>query len=127
MKKEKKTKILVWTVGHDPFVMGGAVNYVLKTKVEATGPHKLGKGYKGYLVTAPNGKTFVAEAETGAFVGPTLESVAKDIAAADKAVMEQQIADAKVFFNDDWHQRAEATPEEFWTKLKCLKGQHGIN
>ena len=121
MKSLTVSDKLVWTRGHDPFVTGGAVDYVLKTTVPVKGPYTLENGYKGYLVTAPNGKTFVAEALTGAFVGPTLESVRADIKQAKPYVMKQQIKEALQFYNDEWRQRAEAKPEAFWSKLGCLK------
>lgn len=106
----------VWTYGHRPFVMGGSVNYVLGCDVPADGPHALGDGYYGYLITAPNGQTFVAEAETGALVGPTLKAVRQDIKEADKAVIERQLETAR-----EKKKEIEVKDAEFfWTAMKCI-------
>lgn len=88
-------KIKVWTEAYRPFVMGGRVRYPVMAEVEATGPHALGKGYFGYLITAPDGSTLVAESETGALVGPTLEEVKADIKSATKQIMKEQIEHAR--------------------------------
>ena len=78
-----------------PFVMGGPVNRFIKCDVEAQGPHDLGGGYEGYVVTSPDGKTtFVAEATTGAIVGGSLKMVRDDIAVADPQAMAEQVAQA---------------------------------
>jgi hypothetical protein len=101
--------------------MGGSVNYVLACDLECTGPHKLGKGYEGYLATAPNGKTFVGEATTGAIVGDTLESVRADIKAAKPAVMREQVKNAA----DEMKRAREQMSLEvkdtafFWSALRC--------
>lgn len=111
----------LWTYGHRPFMMGGSVNYVLACDVECTGPHKLGKGYEGYLATAPNGKTFVGEATTGAIVGDTLENVRADIESAKPAVMRKQVKNAA----DEVKRAREQMSFEvkdaafFWSALRC--------
>ena len=106
----------VWTLEYVPFVMGGSVWQPIYCDIEIQGTYDLGKGYKGHLVVAPNGKTFVAESETGAFVGPTIDAVRKDIKKATKKVMKQQIEDAKVQVKN----AKEVKPEEFWRKLSGL-------
>jgi glycine/D-amino acid oxidase-like deaminating enzyme len=111
----KTTKITIWTYGHRPFVMGGAVDYPMGTEVEADGPHDLGKGYTGYLVTAPNGKTFVAESETGAIVGADLDFVRNDIKESDPEVVKKQIAHAR----EELKRLERVTPEQFWTAMRC--------
>lgn len=113
---EIRTEIrAIWTEGYRPFVMGGSVYYPIGCKVECEGPHEIGLGYRAWVATAPNGRTFVAESMTGAIVGPTLEQVREDIRTGDPAIMKQQVAAAK--------QRAKAieftTPDKFWTALKC--------
>lgn len=83
--------------------------------VKCTGPHKLGKGYEGYVATAPNGKTFVAEASTGAIVGDTLENVRADIRIAEASVMREQIRNA-----EQEAKKAEvADAAFFWSALRC--------
>ncbi len=111
----------LWTYGHRPFVMGGSVDYVLACDVECTGPHKLGKGYEGYLATAPNGKTFVGEATTGAIVGDTLESVRADIAVAKPAVMREQVKHAAEEVKQARKQMSFEVNGTafFWSALRC--------
>jgi hypothetical protein len=65
-------------------MMGGDVHTPIATRATATGPFPLGQGFKGYLVVAPSGRTFVAESTTGGIVGDTLENVREDIAKCDK-------------------------------------------
>jgi hypothetical protein len=108
-------KRLVWTMGYRPFVMGGSVHYPMGTRVPCSGPFDLGRGYSGYLATAPNGRTFVAEATTGALVGPTIEAVRKDIETGDPKLMVAQVAKA----TETVKKVEETTPKEFWAALKC--------
>jgi hypothetical protein len=103
-------RITVWVPGHRPFLMGGDVHALLKAEVEADGPHDLGKGYSGYVVTTPSGKTHVAEATTGALIGPSLRDVRADIRAGKPAVMKQQIAEARVQLS----QAVTVPLAEFW-------------
>jgi len=105
----------VFTLGYFPFVMGGDVWQPICIDVEADGPHDIGNGYQGYVVTAPNGKTFVAEATSGAFVGPDLKTVKEDISLGEKKMMAKQVADAV----EQSKKAKELTPDEFWGMLKC--------
>ena len=108
-------KVKVYTLEYCPFVMGGEVWQPMATEVEADGPHDIGKGFEAYVVTAPNGKTFVAEKESGAFIGPDLKTVSGDIKIGELKSMKKQVEDAKL-------QMAKAktvTNEYFWKKLKC--------
>ena len=103
-------KITVWTEAYSPWIMGGDVHAPISTKLEVGEPVDLGKGFRAYVVDAPNGDTYIAESETGAFVGNDLGQVKQDVEEAAPAVMRQQIAEAK--------QRAKKarplTPERFW-------------
>jgi len=110
-------KVKVFTLGYFPFTMGGDVWQPICIEVEADGPHDLGDGYKGYVVTAPNGRTFIAEATSGAFVGPDLETVKTDIQLGDKEMMTKQVAAAV----KQSKQAKDLTPEKFWSMLKCNK------
>jgi len=107
----------VFTIGYFPFVMGGNVWQPIYCEVEADGPHDLGLGYEGFIVTAPNGKTFIAEATTGAFVGPDLKSVMDDIKTGDPKMMKKQITEAASTVK----RAKELLPDEFWRMLKCNK------
>lgn len=118
----------IWTLEYRPFVMGGSVWGPMCTDVPlfdekvgqpegfARGPYDIGKGRTGYVVNAPNGKTFIAEGETGALVGPDLDSVRADVKQADESIIREQMKIA--------HRQASlarhVTPEEFWRKLDCL-------
>ena len=120
--KTKTTKRTIWTWGYRPFVMGGNVNYVLGVEMWCYGPYVLGKGHKGYVAVAPNGKCFVAEATTGAIVGNgeteklALEKVRGDIKTGNSKVMKQQVKEAKEQIKDiEIH-----APSFFWKAMKCI-------
>jgi hypothetical protein len=98
--------------------MGGDVNGPVGVEVEVGEKLELGGGYHGYVVVSPiTGKTHVAEAETGAFVGTDLIEVREDVASADEDVMKQQLVQAR-------EQRKRVTvlsPDEFWRMLSRAK------
>jgi len=108
-------KIKIYTLRYTPFVMGGKIWQPVTTEVEADGPHELGSGYNGFLVTSPTGKTFVVEATSGALVGPDLKTVKEDIRIGDPNMMKQQVAEGKIKCN----QARWLDPDEFWNLLKC--------
>ncbi len=110
-------KIKVYTLEYQPFIMGGNVWQPVATHVEASGPHSLGPNYKGFVITAPNGKTFVAEARSGAFVGPNLKTVRDDLRIGDPTLMKKQVDDALI----QCEQARVVEPDEFWKLLKCDK------
>ena len=87
--------ITIWTLAYRPFIMGGDVHAPVGARVAALGPYDLGKGFEGYVVIDPfTGASAVAEASSGALVGPDLSSVRADIAAADEAVMRRQVEES---------------------------------
>ena len=88
------TKVKIWTRAYRPFIMGGNVHAPIGCEVDASGPYALGAGYMGYLVVSPTGRTFVAEKTSGALVGPSLQEVRADVAAASWRVMEKQVDEA---------------------------------
>lgn len=88
-------KLTIWTEAYRPFIMGGDVNAPISTEIEVGEPVDLGKGITGYLVCSPSGKTFVAEATTGAFIGGSIDQVKTDIGEAAPEVMQEQLAAAK--------------------------------
>ena len=105
----------IWTWGTFPFVMGGPVRQAVKTDVESTsGPHDLGHGYEGYVITTPAGNTRVAEATTGALVGDTLDDVRRDVADASPEAMRDRVAAAA----DHVRTAKTMTPAEFWRLMK---------
>lgn len=107
--------MLVWTEGYSPFIMGGDVNAPIGADIEVGEKIPLGKGIFGYLVASPiSGETFVAEAETGAFVGPTIERVRADIEAADEDVMADQIVAAK----ERLKKVRTLDAHEFWSRFR---------
>ena len=120
--KAKTTKRTIWTWGYRPFVMGGRVDFPLGVEVPCSGPYVLGKGYKGYITVAPNGKYFVAETATGAIVGNgdteklALANVRGDIKTGDPKVMKQQVKEAKEHVKDI----EVNTPDFFWRAMKCI-------
>lgn len=115
VSKPRTTNRTIWTWGYRPFIMGGDVNYVLACKVPCTGPFKVGRGYEVYVATAPNGTTFVAEAQSGAIVGGSLEQVREDIRTGDPKMMQKQVTEAL-----ESAKKAEIkSPDFFWGALKC--------
>ncbi len=112
-----KRWLKVWTWGYFPFTIGGRCNREIATMVQARGPYDLGLGYKGYIAKSPNGRTYIAEATTGAFIGSTLVEVRDDIATGDREIMKRQVADsaksvanAQVLKSDDfWKLLSETT------------------
>lgn len=94
MPKGSKLSMEVWTRAYRPFIMGGDCNASVKCRLPVDGPYDIGKGFKAYLVTGSDGTTRVAEAVSGGLIGPDLESVRKDVKAATKKVMKQQVKDA---------------------------------
>jgi hypothetical protein len=111
MKKVMK----IWTEAYRPWIMGGDCNAPISCEMDVIGPFDLGKGYQGFLAISPLGKTFVAEGETGAIVGSTIEDVCNDIKTADEAVMEKQNAKARerVLY------ATPVTQDEFWKLLRA--------
>jgi len=114
MNKKIKKQIRVYTMKYEPFIMGGSVWQPVAAIVDYEGEYDLGKGYKGYLIVSPDGKTFVAESESGAFVGPSIQEVRNDIAKCkDLEFMKKQVKNGKT----QSKQAREISAEEFW-KLK---------
>lgn len=103
-------KLTVWTRAYRPFLMGGNVHTPVATELEVDDPVDLGNGIQGHLLTSPGGTTIVAEASTGAFVGPDIETVKKNIADANEEVITRQLDAAKKLFETADH----VTEEEFW-------------
>jgi hypothetical protein len=112
----KKQKIEVWTIGKlGPFQIVGFPEFPLVTTVPAEGPFDIGKGYKAYLVTAPNMTTFVVESQSKAVVGSTIEQVKRDMMGAEDP---QSQIDSAISWRKT-RKDSVVAPEEFWTRLKC--------
>jgi len=101
-------------MGYFPFSMGGKVRRPIVCDVEVTGPYDIGAGRQAYLATSPSGKTFVAESETGAIVGPNLEQVRQDVAEAVVGVMERQMEQAR----ETLKEAETLDAERFWPLLE---------
>jgi hypothetical protein len=113
-------KVRVYTMEYVPFVMGGSVYQPICTEVESAGEYDLGKGFTGYLIVAPNGRTFIAEKESGAFIGGTIDGVRNDITSCDDIqFMQKQVSDAVKYVK----QARMVSPSEFWRKLKAVKAR----
>jgi hypothetical protein len=106
--------MLIWTEAYMPFIMGGDVNGPICTEVEVGQRYDVGGGYYAYEIESPSGATYVAESETGAFIGTSILDVVLDISAADPEVMAKQIEDAR--------ERAKAAQplsnEKFWSMFR---------
>ena len=108
----------IWALRYRPFLMGGDVNRPMATTVIATGPYALGLGYSGYLVASPSGKTHVAEATSGALIGPSLAEVREDVRTGDPALMVQQVQTAQ----GEAVRAENVSPQEFWETFQKGKG-----
>ena len=85
----------VWTYQKQPFTMGNSVaRDPVKCDVPADGPHELGAGYLGFIVTSPEGRSYVAEKTTGRIMDGTLETLREDIRHVDLVEMARQTNDA---------------------------------
>lgn len=110
------TKLIVWTRAYAPFTMGGSCHHLLMTELEVGPKIHLGKSFYGHLIEGPNGLTKVAEAESGAIIGDTIEMVKKDIKACkDKAMMREQIEAAKK--EKQTKDGRVTTPEDWWVRM----------
>lgn len=75
--------------------MGGRVNQPTGFETELDNLQELARGFKGYLVTTPKGKTIVVEEKSGAIIGDTIANVRKDIMTCDDILlMEKQVEKA---------------------------------
>ena len=108
--KPSPTIITVLATPYRPFALGRSPHQPLKCELEAEGPHDLGMEVQGYVVTAPDGQVFVAEATTGAIVGTNLEAVRDDVASSDPATIQGQIEQARAQLSH----AADVSPKEFW-------------
>lgn len=113
-------KKVIWTVGYNPWVMGGDVHAPSGFETEVDKPVDIGKGFKAYVVKSPNKKvTLIAEATTGAIVGNSLRTVRKDVGEGDVEMMKAQVKGAaemvkKVVLHDAAY---------FWNHYKGGKGE----
>ena len=103
-------QVTIMTRAYQPFIFGGKVEYNIKTTVEGDGPHDIGKGYKAYVIKTPKGKTRIAEATSGALIGPSLKAVIKDVAAGSAAIMKKQVGTAVKAAK----KAKVLEPDEFW-------------
>ena len=95
--------------------MGGDVNVPVGTEIEVGQKVKLGLGYEGYLIVNPfTGETRVAEATTGAIIGPSIEEVRKDIKTGSSEKMVEQMHWATGVVTDKKVEIVSA--EDFWGK-----------
>ena len=108
----------VWTKQHHPMELGGPATRDVRSEVPGDGPHDLGKGYLGWLITAPDGGTFVVEGTSHAIVGSALEEVREDVRQGDAGLMAQQVQDGLRMFQ----QAQQITPEQLWAGLSGRKG-----
>lgn len=112
----------IWTVGKaPPFQMGGYPQFPLVTEITEgiEGPFEIGKGFTAFVITAPNGRTFVAEATSGAIVGDTLTMVRNDMQDAHQP--QEQVNAAMRWREANDHCKQEVDAEEFWKRMRCNK------
>lgn len=105
----------VYTLSYRPFILGGDVNGPISTAAAVdSGPHKLGRGVSCYVVRKPNGGTVIAEATTGALIGPTLNQVIADVQSGDPQIMAKQMKQAMI----DSKRATPVEPAEFWGRMR---------
>lgn len=109
------SRLVVWTNGYSPFIMGGDVHGPIGTEIEVGERFDLGRGFFGYLVASPiSGKTYVAEATTGAFVGPSLKVVRADVESGEPEDMREQVEEAA----ERRKKVRMLAPDDFWKRFK---------
>jgi len=86
--------MIAWTMVYNAFTMGGSVWRPSGFEFKEGDAVHLGKGFYGYVLESPNGKTIVVEKQSGAIVGNSLEEVVSDIAEAEFETMQKQVEHA---------------------------------
>ena len=93
--------------------MGGPVHWPIACEVPVDGPHNLGKGFYGYILRTPKGKTLIAEKNSHGIVDPSIQEVKADIESGDMSQMNIQVDNAQMIFS-----RAQTINlNEFWKLL----------
>lgn len=103
--------MFIWTHMYNAFIIGG--NTWQPTRCEIPTPderHDLGKGFFGYVITTPSGKTRVIEERSGGIIGDSLERVRKDISEGDVPTMERQVTESRRLMEN----ARTISPGEFW-------------
>ena len=104
-------KLKIWTYRYCPFILGGDVWQPFGTEIEPVNkPQPLGHGHEGIEIYAPDGKSYIVHAATGALIGPDIATVKEDMEGCTKEEIDEVVAR-----HADAGKRAElVTPEEFW-------------
>lgn len=117
-QRNVEVPIKVWTAAYRPFRMGGDPHAPIMAEADAEGPYEAGRGVSVYVVRSPlTQQIYIAEEETGAFIGDSLEQVRADIAATTEDVIAAQRVDARAM-------RARAdliSAARFWDMMKRAK------
>lgn len=105
--------LFIYTRSYNAFRMGGDPHGFIKTKVEVGDPVELSGGIKVHEICSPDGSTYIAEAQSGAIVGHSLDAVRADLAEADPAIVAAQLAEAQ-----ESVAKAEVLSNtDFWSKM----------
>ena len=105
---------LAWTVCVS-FALSGMVKVAIGAILKMKGPYALGHGYKGYLLTAPNGEVAVVEERSGRTVGTDLNSVRSKVKSCYPALLDKQVQEARL----QSLTIRKCTPDQFWKELSC--------
>jgi hypothetical protein len=112
MPVKKIIRKVIWTRSYNPWVLGGNPHAPIGCEVSGF-EVSLGRGFRGFVTTSPKGRIIVAELETGAIVGYSVEQVKEDIQTGGSvAGMKQQIQNAKALMRD----LHVVSPEKFWSR-----------
>jgi len=90
-----KPKIRIWTEAYSPFILGGDVNQPISAEIDDYLECDLGRGYKGYVVVTPGGKTVIIDAISGGIIGNELTQVRRDVKEADETFLKKQLPEMK--------------------------------
>lgn len=112
--------VKVWTMSYNPMAFGD-LHRPIATELLLNPPVDIGRGYRAYIVRSPSGKTFIADAISGAFVGTDLEQVRKDVATGDPALMKMQVEEASKECSQAQLVSNQAFWEQFAEERKFLK------
>jgi hypothetical protein len=101
-----------WTYFADPLTVGGYINKAKGFKFEGKEKVVLGKGYFGYVLQSPKGKTIIVESQSGAIIGNDLNIVKSDIQQGDSDIMKKQVEQAIK------ETITLITEQQFWSRYK---------
>ena len=95
------------------FTLEGDPQKPIKCDLPVDGPFALGAGREGYLITKPNGGTYVVDATTSLIIGRNVEQVRTEINNVTPEFVECRLEALKAILAAP----VPLKPDDFWSKL----------